>query len=325
MVDELEKELIQSDNIPTKTLKWRIPKIPLMCRVLIYLGTIIFSVCSILELILKCFSSVIAIIIYVCAAVCLFIACFYIIRDIQYLSKNVIKPRVAANPFTNKVSTDYRYRTIMFTLPGFGLNVVFAVFNGVVAIVSKSGWYGSLAAYYLLLGVMRSGAIGYVRSSSQQESQNTRAGRELKVYRRCGFLLLLMSFALGGSVFLMVREGNGKTYPGILIYAVAAYTFWKIARAIVNVIKARKTKSPLLMILRNIGYTDAFVSLLSLQTAMFAEFSEGENNYVQPINAATGIVVCLMILVMGVYIIHNSYKMKINELGGMENDTYSCS
>lgn len=309
-VKENEKELENLDEAVEKTSKTSISKISFRYRILIYLATAIFATASIFDSIFNCLNQAVAIALYVCAAVSLFFTCWYAVADIRYLLENVIKPKITANLFAKKVSNDYRYRTILFALPNFALNVIFALFNGVIAIMSRSGWYGCLAAYYILISVMRSSAIEYVRSSTTKNKDNVLAIRELKVYRRCGFLFVPMSMALGISVLLMVRAGSGKTYPGLLIYAVAAYTFWKISISIVNLIKAGKTKSPLLMILRNIGYADAIVSMLSLQTALLAEFSDENSKFHVRMNAVTGTAVCLMILIMGIYIIRNSRKIK---------------
>lgn len=46
--------------------------------------------------------------------------------------------------------------------------------------------------------------------------------------------------------------------------------------ATINMVKARKYKSPQIMGVQNIGYADALVSILSLQTAMFAMFDQGD-------------------------------------------------
>ena len=86
----------------------------------------------------------------------------------------------------------------------------------------------------------------------------------------------------------------------------AMYTFYKAIIAVVNIVKVRKLQSPLLVTIRNIGYADALVSVLSLQTAMFVSF--GENSDVDPgvMNGITGTCVCIMILAIGIYMIYSS-------------------
>lgn len=46
---------------------------------------------------------------------------------------------------------DYQLCTVIIALSGFGTNVIFAVFNVVIGIISRSGWFGSLAVDYILL------------------------------------------------------------------------------------------------------------------------------------------------------------------------------
>jgi len=64
--------------------------------------------------------------------------------------------------------------------------------------------------------------------------------------------------------------------------------------------------SLLLRMIRNIGYADALVSLVSLQTAMFVSFGDGTDT--RTMNLLTGGVVCLMILLMGIYMIRLAGK-----------------
>lgn len=97
--------------------------------------------------------------------------------------------------------------------------------------------------------------------------------KEIEVYRNCGILFIIMTAALAGTVVLLMELKGQKYYLGVVIFAVAAYTFYKTIASIINLVKAEKLKAPLLMAIRDIGYIDASVSVLSLQTAMFAPFA----------------------------------------------------
>ena len=105
---------------------------------------------------------------------------------------------------------------------------------------------------------------------------------------------------------MLVSGEGGKSYPGLMIYAVATYTFYKLGMAIRNMIKARKEKSLLLVTLRNISYADALVSILSLQTALFVAFGQDSEAIIPIFDALTGAGVCLMIFVLGVYMVYRS-------------------
>ena len=215
--------------------------------------------------------------------------------------------------------TDKRLRVVLTTLPGMGLNLIYAVFNGVIGIAARSAWYGSLSAYYLLLCSMRLLSVSYAGwlYTGKEPGDNTEK-RELKVYRNCGIILSASSIALAGAVIMLVVGAGGKSYPGLLIYAAAVYTFCKLTIAIINKVKVRKEKSLLLTTLRNISYCDSFVSLLSLQTALFAAFGQDAGEFVPTMNAATGTVVCLMILVLGIYMVCDAKKAQTKARAEME-------
>lgn len=207
-------------------------------------------------------------------------ACYYLVTDIRYGVKEKVRTGIEANPFTRRIAGDYRYRTVMFAVPGMAMNVIFALFNGAIGIYSRSAWYGTLSAYYILLSVMRFLALRYNRKMSKGKH----------------------------SEGLLAEEG--KRYPGFLIYAVAAYTFYKTIISMINLIKVWKYKSPLLMAIRDIGYIDACVSVLSLQTAMFAAFGEEQESFIKFMNGITGSVVYLLVLCIGIYSIRSADRMK---------------
>ncbi|MDO5423279.1 MAG: hypothetical protein Q4F41_06090 [Eubacteriales bacterium] len=198
---------------------------------------------------------------------------------------------------------------VFFTLMGFGLNVIYAVFNGAVAITGRSAWYGSLSAYYLLLSMMRFLAMSYARrASGKKEPDGSLDRRELNVYRNCGIMLAVMSIALGGAVLMLVLGEGGKSYPGLMIYAAATYTFIKLTMSIINVVKAWKEKSLLLLTLRNISYSDALVSVLSLQTALLAAFGQEAGTFITLMNGLTGVGICLMVLGLGIYMVRDARR-----------------
>ncbi len=145
--------------------------------------------------------------------------------------------------------------------------------------------------------------MGKNNSRKDEDSLDARARR---VYKNCGVMLSVSSIALGCAVIVLVLGEGGKSYPGLMIYAVATYTFYKLVMAITNMIKARKENSILLITLRNISYADVLVSILSLQTALFAAFGQDSEAIIPVLNALTGAGVCLMIAVLGIYMVHKS-------------------
>lgn len=159
---------------------------------------------------------------------------------------------------------DYTFRTILTTLPTFLINVVYTVYNGVIGVINQSAWFITMAVYYSLLGI----------------------------------LLLLLNLALSGVVLLTIAKGTAKTHSVIMVISIAAYTFYKITMAVINMVKVRKMQSPSLITIRNIGVADALVSMLTLQTTMLASFQDTSTIDANQMNGITGLAVCILMRVL---------------------------
>ena len=306
--------------------KKKIPVLKWKYRGFLYITLLFTAALSLLNTRNNVFPFSIGILIYVIAACSLTFTCFYIVSDIKLFKckvQEIAMPVIVKNHFTERLATNYRYRTVTFATTGLLMNLAFAVFNSVVGIKSQSAWYITLSVYYTLLSIMRYWAVNYERRISKAEQNKKLILLELAVYRNCSILFLVMTAALGGMVILTLRSQGGRHYPGYTIYAFALYAFIKVPLAIAGRIKAGKMKSPLLMTIQSIGYADACVAILSLQTAMLSSFGQGnlEDRGVELMNAGTGAFMCLMVLGMGIYGIYWALKQK-KEMGdgGMSND-----
>lgn len=244
--------------------KMKLPKVRVKFRLLLYFFTLIFAILSIAETVYGFFVFAVDIVIYVMAACSLTFTCCYLVQDIIAFFKNIVRPVIEENALANRVYSDYRFRTVLFTLFSFLLNIVYAVSNGIFGLINHSPWLGTLSAYYIFLSIMRFGTVRYERKLLKEKVNKDLIVQELKVYRNTGILLALITIALAGAVILLINHEGGKSYYGYMIFVVAMYTFYKAIISVVNIVRARKLKSPLLVTIRNIGYADALVSVLSL-------------------------------------------------------------
>lgn len=292
------------------------PKLRLGYRLFLYFTMVLFATLSLISVATSYFPYAVEIALYVLSACTFFLGCYYLILDIRYGIKGamhkVIKPKIAANSYASKVAADDRLRTIVFAVPGFTSNIIYAIFNGIIGIFSRSAWFGSMSAYYILLSVMRIGAVKKERQLVRISGQKERMENEIRIYTRNSILFLVLAIVLAGMVVLLEFSAGGKEYPGFTIYAAAAYTFYKIINSTIKIIREGKRKSPLLMIIRKIGYIDACVSILTLQTAMFAAFAQEEEFFIKVMNAITGTAVFLVVLGMGIQGIYSSGKLRVN-------------
>lgn len=123
-----------------------------------------------------------------------------------------------------------------------------------------------------------------------------------------GILLLALNFALTGVILLTIAQDTARRYSEIVVISIATYTFYKIIMAVVNMVKVRKTQSPVLITIRNIGTADALASMLTLQATMLASFQGKGGLDANRMNAITGMVVCVLILALGVSMIRYAFK-----------------
>lgn len=211
-------------------------------------------------------------------------------------AKGALTVRIKRTKFGKRLLEHYDFRTVVFAAVSFVFNVLYSIFNGVVAIASRSIWYGALATYYIVLTFMRGGIISYHGKGGDGRDR----WLEVRKYRTCGILLAGLPLCLSAAILQMVVAGNAFVRWGWTVFAFAAYSFYKITMSIYNVLKARKEDDMTVQALRNIGLADAMVSILALQTTLLYAFSEGDNGYV---NALTGGVVCALTLALGIYMI----------------------
>ena len=191
-------------------------------------------------------------------------------------------------------------------------NTAYGLFNVVLGGVippKGSGWLLSLGIYYCALAVIRFSLFKTVRASGKATSEEERLLGEQKKYRFAGWSLLLLNIAISGMILQMVSMGRGFSYPGMLIFVFAAYTFIKLTATIVNIVKFRKLSSPVLSASKAIDLAVSLISMFCLQTAMFASFGaemSAENQHI--FNLATGIGVGVGLLLISLYMIIKSSK-----------------
>lgn len=211
------------------------------------------------------------------------------------------------HPRLNKAFNTYGFTTLVFTTFALIMSTAFAVYNGSIAIVLRSIWFGALAAYYIVLIMLRGGILIYhgkrKRAADKGQSETQTLLNDCRLYLGCGITLLLLPVCLSFAIMQMVREGDSFEHKGITIYVYALYAFYKIIVAIYNFIKERKNNSMTIMSIKCVALADAMVSILALQTAMFREFGGmGDMNTVM-MNAITGAIVCMLTIAIGIYMI----------------------
>ena len=94
-----------------------------------------------------------------------------------------------------------------------------------------------------------------------------------------------------------------------MIYAVAAYAFYKIIAGVVNFVRARRQPDIVVEAVRNIHLADACVSILALQTALLSAYRDPEMA-VSLFHTLTGSAVSLLTLTLGVLMIRKGGRLQ---------------
>lgn len=287
----------------------------------IVLNYIAFFVCGGISIVLACVGlgeKFYAFPLYVISVFSLTMVVWHIVKIAPTL-KNTTINFLQSHAITKRMMENYGYRTAIFAFLSMILNFIYVLFQGTLAILSKSIWFGALTTYYLILTITKivllSSSYKTLKFKQNQPSQDLLDNNSLKenkitqikIYKATGIFTLILNIALlSASIQLMFSNASFK-YAGLLIYAVAAYTFYKITLAIINIFKAKKSDSYIIQAIRNLNFTDALVSLFALQTALIYEFSTGNN--MQVFNILTGICVNAMTISLGIFMIVKSTKI----------------
>ncbi len=215
-----------------------------------------------------------------------------------------------------RISGDEHLRTEISLYPSITMNFLMALIQLASGITYNSLWFYSLAGYYFFLVLIRFLVLNCEVSTKEARDVIV----EFRRYKLCGILLIPMNVLLAVIVFLIVIDDQGFSYDSA-IYTIGAglMTFIFTGAAITNVIRYRKYNSPVLSAAKAISLIAAFVSMLSLETSLFAAFGEAESETVRRIvTSISGSAVLLTTLSMSVYMIkHADYS-----IAALEEETY---
>ena len=213
------------------------------------------------------------------------------------------KEKVNANPMGHQYMTDAAFRVKVSLYISLTINLMYAAMKFTAGLWYSSTWLGALAIYYIVVSVLRFVLLRYMRGD--EDAQELR--EEYKKYRLCGIWMLILNLSLTGIIFQMVWQNQGYRYPGFLVLVVAMYAFYAVSFSIVEMVKYRKYNRPVLLAAKNIRFATALVSLLTMETAMLAQFGE-DAAFQQRMTALTGAGVCVIVLGMSVYMIVKANK-----------------
>lgn len=176
--------------------------------------------------------------------------------------------RALENRHVKRYRTDLDFRLRLRLTVSFGVNLCYSVYKAALGLLLGSVWFGAMAAYYLVLSEARflllRGGTGSLLAGYKKR-------------RFCGWLLAVMTVPIAVMGAVSVYTGGATEYPGHLIFAAAAYTFYSLTMAIVNICRFRSAGSPVYSAANALALMTALVSMFFLQGAMFLAFGDGSS------------------------------------------------
>lgn len=242
--------------------------------------------------------------VYCLAAYSLTVLCVGTPRIVRW-----IRTTVLTNQWIRPLIEDENKRFLLDLFREEIVNLCYGLFKFVYGILLGTVFMWADGLYNLIQGVIQ--LFQLVR-----HRKHLPLNRQWKSYRLCGWLILAMHLTMTGVVFLMIR-GEAEEYPGFMIFATAAFAFYKLISSFVDVARDRKHTSPVDASVRLLDLTQALFSLFSLQTALLSAFNDGSVNTVL-MNSLTGVTVCLMVMGTGVYMIRRANR-EIKRIEESEN------
>ena len=216
-----------------------------------------------------------------------------------------LKNKLHENKYADRYLTDVVFKTQVGLYRSLIINLIYFVINAISGVIYQTYWFGIFAVYYGIIAAMRFLLVRFV----MRNPIGTNHLGELKRARLCAYILLTVNMALSGAVLMMVYFNRGFQYQGFLIYVIALYTFYITTTAIIDMVKYRKYKSPVMSITKVIKMASALFSMLFLETAMFAQFGgETPAETKRIMIMITGAGISIAVVVMAIYMIMQTSK-----------------
>ena len=224
-----------------------------------------------------------------------------------------IKKRIYSSTFGNRYMTDRAFRTKLSLHISLAVDMLYVLINLWSWYHIRSWWFMVLGVYYGIMTVMRSLLVLFFRRNEIGDSVLL----EWKRARACACILLLINLCLSGAVLMILYSNRGYDYPGILIYVMALYTFYSAIHAGAGIVRYRKMGSPVMSTAKVISLSSGLVSMLNLETAMFAQFgAEMAQADQQLMIMLTGAGISIVVITMSVMLIVKATKAIRGEKDG---------
>lgn len=211
-----------------------------------------------------------------------------------HIYKTHVYPWLYDHKLTKPLVTNYALQSAVSAVISVAINVGFAVFNMVIALLNGSIWYGAFAAYYFVLIGLRTATVSTYYRAARKHWFDKKALElaKKKISLVTGCFLFLMEASMAFLIGHMVSDTPPVVQSVAFAVVNAIYALYKLIVAIVNTVLSRLSGDSIGKTLKDISLADTCMSLMSLTVVLISTF--GAEPYIA-IKAIVGFGACLVV------------------------------
>ena len=211
--------------------------------------------------------------------------------------------------------SDYALKIFASSAMSGALGSTFALFNGVLWMMHRSVWNGTICIYYILLTAVRAVLMRYYKKDKAILTDKTSDARvQKRMYIYSHLLIFLMNISMVTPIAIMVREEREVGFGMIPAIAVATYTTYRITFAIVNYRRSSRSRNGIIKTLTVINLIDALMAVLTLQNTLITVNRAKSNGDMITLSAVSSAAILAVIILISAFSLRNSFK-SINDSG----------
>ncbi len=219
-----------------------------------------------------------------------------------------LRNKMNSHALTARYMHDKDFRATVALYSGQLINLLYASYKISTGIYYDSSWMWTGGIYYAVIFAIRFYLAHDIRNIP--DKSDARFLSEMRTYRKCGSLLLILSLAMSGMTIQMTVNNKHNEYPGFIIIINALFTFIYFFTAAAKLVSFSKRNSPILKASKNLSMIAAAMSMYTLQTDMIPAFGN-DDAYRKLMNIITGSAVMVFCVGMSVYmLIRSSFVLK---------------
>lgn len=159
------------------------------------------------------------------------------------------------------LKSDYERKTFIFAFVSAFISFAYASYNGVLGIIQKSIWNGSICIYYLLLLLIKTILIVERERAFNEKRRKT-------IIFISFILLIIITSAMFVPAILLIKNERAYDLGLIPAIAMAAYTTYSVTNSIINFSKAKYNDNQLVKQIITINIVSSLMSIIVLQNTL---------------------------------------------------------